>query len=65
MTFRALGVFGLAEMAVFILLVFVAYVYVWKKGGLDWGAPVGKAEEVKQELLRDLAERREEAARAG
>jgi NADH-quinone oxidoreductase subunit A len=34
--FRDLGVFGLAEMAVFIALVFVAYVYVWKKGGLDW-----------------------------
>ena len=31
--------FGLAEMAVFIALVFVAYVYVWKKGGLDWGGP--------------------------
>ena len=35
-TFRELGLFGLIEMAVFIALVFVAYVYVWKKGGLDW-----------------------------
>jgi NADH-quinone oxidoreductase subunit A len=35
-TFRQLGLFGLIEMAVFIGLVFVAYVYVWKKGGLDW-----------------------------
>jgi len=34
--FRQLGLFGLVEMAVFIALVFVAYVYVWKKGGLDW-----------------------------
>ncbi len=34
--FRQLGLFGLAEMAVFIALVFVAYVYVWKSGGLDW-----------------------------
>ncbi|MGH2591475.1 MAG: NADH-quinone oxidoreductase subunit A, partial [Actinomycetota bacterium] len=34
--FRQLGLFGLVEMAVFIGLVFVAYVYVWKKGGLDW-----------------------------
>jgi NADH-quinone oxidoreductase subunit A len=34
--FRRLGLFGLAEMAVFIGLVFVAYVYVWKSGGLDW-----------------------------
>jgi len=34
--FRELGLFGLAEMAVFIGLVFVAYVYIWRKGGLDW-----------------------------
>ena len=34
--FRQLGLFGLIEMAVFIALVFVAYVYIWKKGGLDW-----------------------------
>lgn len=35
--FRQLGLFGLVEMTVFIGLVFVAYVYVWMKGGLDWG----------------------------
>jgi NADH-quinone oxidoreductase subunit A len=35
-TFRQLGLFGLVEMVVFIGLVFVAYAYVWKKGGLDW-----------------------------
>jgi NADH-quinone oxidoreductase subunit A len=35
-SFRRLGLFGLGEMAVFIALVFVAYVYVWRKGGLDW-----------------------------
>ncbi len=34
--FRRLGLFGLVEMAVFIGLVFVAYIYIWKKGGLDW-----------------------------
>jgi NADH-quinone oxidoreductase subunit A len=34
--FRGLGLFGLVEMAVFIGLVFVAYVYVWRSGGLDW-----------------------------
>jgi len=37
-TFRQLGLFGLAEMAVFIALVFVAYVYIWRKGGLDWAS---------------------------
>ena len=35
-TFRQLGLFGLVEMAIFIGLVFEAYVYVWKKGGLEW-----------------------------
>jgi NADH-quinone oxidoreductase subunit A len=35
-TFRELGLFGLVEMGVFIGLVFVAYVYIWRKGGLDW-----------------------------
>jgi NADH-quinone oxidoreductase subunit A len=34
--YRSLGVFGLVEMMVFIGLVFVAYVYVWQKGGLEW-----------------------------
>jgi NADH-quinone oxidoreductase subunit A len=34
--FRELGLFGLVEMAVFIALVFVAYFYVWRSGGLDW-----------------------------
>src|SRR5437762_2664234 len=34
--FRHLGLFGLVEMVVFIGLVFVAYLYVWQKGGLEW-----------------------------
>jgi len=28
--------FYVVEMGVFIALVFVAYVYIWQKGGLDW-----------------------------
>ena len=27
---------GLVEMVVFILTVFVAYMYVWRRGGLEW-----------------------------
>jgi NADH-quinone oxidoreductase subunit A len=34
--FDALGWFGLVEMVVFIATVFVAYAYVWRRGGLDW-----------------------------
>ena len=37
--FRSLGLFGLVEMIVFIGLVFVAFVYVWQKGGLEWEGP--------------------------
>jgi NADH-quinone oxidoreductase subunit A len=34
--FDAMGFFGLVEMVLFILTVFVAYAYVWKRGGLEW-----------------------------
>jgi NADH-quinone oxidoreductase subunit A len=33
---HALGTFGFAEMLVFVVLLVVAYVYVWKKGALEW-----------------------------
>lgn len=33
---EALGVFGLVEMVLFIGTVFIAYAYVWRRGGLDW-----------------------------
>ncbi len=35
-SFNALGLFGLVEMILFIGTVFVAYAYVWRRGGLDW-----------------------------
>jgi NADH-quinone oxidoreductase subunit A len=35
-SFEALGVFGFVEMVLFIVTVFVAYAYVWRRGGLDW-----------------------------
>jgi NADH-quinone oxidoreductase subunit A len=34
--FRQLRVFGLVEMAIFLGLVVIAYVYDWKRGGLEW-----------------------------
>jgi len=36
MVFRQLKVFGLVEMAVFIIILLVGYVYAWKKGALEW-----------------------------
>ncbi len=35
-TFDQLQLFGLIEMVLFIVPVFVAYVYVWRRGGLEW-----------------------------
>ena len=34
--FRQLGLFGLIEMAVFIVILLVGYLYAWKKGALEW-----------------------------
>jgi NADH-quinone oxidoreductase subunit A len=34
--FRALGLFGLIEMFVFIAILMFGYLYVWKKGALKW-----------------------------
>ena len=34
--FDELKLFGLVEMVLFIATVFVAYAYVWRRGGLDW-----------------------------
>ncbi|MFN2526509.1 MAG: NADH-quinone oxidoreductase subunit A [Actinomycetota bacterium] len=31
-----LAVFGLVEMGVFVGILVAAYVYVWKRGGLEW-----------------------------
>jgi NADH-quinone oxidoreductase subunit A len=35
-SFGSLGIFGLVEMVLFLLTVFVAYAYVWRRGGLEW-----------------------------
>jgi NADH-quinone oxidoreductase subunit A len=34
--FDNLKVFGLVEMVLFLATVFVAYAYVWRRGGLEW-----------------------------
>ena len=33
---HALGWFGFAELAFFVLILLVAYVYIWRKGALNW-----------------------------
>ena len=34
--YRRLGLFGLAEMTVFLAILVVGYVYAWKSGALEW-----------------------------
>jgi NADH-quinone oxidoreductase subunit A len=35
-TFRPLGMFGFVEMAIFMLVLALGLVYVWRKGALEW-----------------------------
>lgn len=34
--FRKLGLFGLIEMVIFVVVLLVGYIYAWKKGALEW-----------------------------
>ncbi|MGD0264012.1 MAG: NADH-quinone oxidoreductase subunit A [Candidatus Methylomirabilota bacterium] len=34
--YKELKVFGVAAMGTFLLILLVGFVYVWKKGGLEW-----------------------------
>jgi len=34
--FKALGMFGLIEMLVFLGILIAGYIWVWKKGALEW-----------------------------
>ncbi|HUG54137.1 MAG TPA: NADH-quinone oxidoreductase subunit A [Vicinamibacteria bacterium] len=36
LVYRQLGLYGLVEMAVFVLLLGSGFVYAWKVGALDW-----------------------------
>jgi NADH-quinone oxidoreductase subunit A len=57
--FRELGLFGLAEMGIFVGMLLVAYFYIWRAGGLDW-------EEEESSTRRALSRRMLDAAtRAG
>jgi NADH-quinone oxidoreductase subunit A len=34
--FKAFGVFGLVEILIFLVILIVGYIWVWKKGALEW-----------------------------
>jgi NADH-quinone oxidoreductase subunit A len=33
---KKLGLFGFVEMMVFVVILFIGYIYIWKKGALEW-----------------------------
>lgn len=35
-TFRQLGLFGLIEVLIFVAILVVGYIWVWKKGAFEW-----------------------------
>jgi NADH-quinone oxidoreductase subunit A len=35
-SFRKLGIFGFIEMLIFIAILAVGFIYIWKKGALEW-----------------------------
>lgn len=39
LVFRNFGMFGFLEMAVFLGILIVGFIYVWAKGDLDWDKP--------------------------
>lgn len=51
--FRELRLFGLIEMGVFVALLFVAYIYILREGGLDWEEEESPRERASRALLRD------------
>ena len=34
--YKALGLFGFVEMMVFLAILIVGYIWIWKKGALEW-----------------------------
>jgi NADH-quinone oxidoreductase subunit A len=34
--FKLLGLFGLLEMGIFLGILIVGYIWIWKKGALEW-----------------------------
>lgn len=36
--YNAIGIYGLVEMILFLLLLIVGYVYAWRKGAFDWAS---------------------------
>jgi NADH-quinone oxidoreductase subunit A len=36
MLYRKLGLFGFVEMLVFLAILMLGFLYIWRKGGFEW-----------------------------
>lgn len=57
----AAGGFGTlvyVEMMIFVVLLFVGYIYVWKKGAFDWGERARKDAVAEARALQDMEARK-------
>jgi NADH-quinone oxidoreductase subunit A len=36
LVYKRLGLFGLIEMGVFMLILLIGFIYIWKRGALEW-----------------------------
>ena len=51
LVYRQFGLFGFLEMAVFLVILFVGYAYVWIKGDLDWDKPKPEIPTIKRTVV--------------
>ena len=36
LVYKSLGIFGLIEMGLFMLILLIGFIYIWKRGALEW-----------------------------
>lgn len=61
--FRELRLFGLAEMGVFMIFLLVAYVYIWRAGGLEWEEEPAERRRLLSQLMLQQARAEQPAER--
>jgi len=53
LVYRQFGLFGFLEMAVFLVILFVGYTYVWLKGDLNWDKPKPEIPFINRTIVTD------------
>ncbi|HEX8652985.1 MAG TPA: NADH-quinone oxidoreductase subunit A [Pyrinomonadaceae bacterium] len=54
---EGLSTLAYVEMMLFVALLFVGYIYVWRKGAFDWGERARREAEAEGRALQDTRER--------